>query len=78
VHHGQPGVGRLHDLHGLVDGAAQALLEVVGGAEAADEEDGLDGDLGRRDLVLDELDDFLDDGLENDAEVRGLGWLGIV
>jgi hypothetical protein len=72
VDDGEPGVGRLHDLDGLVDGAAQALFEVVGCAEAADEEDGFDGDFGGRDLVFDQLDHFLDDRLEDDAEVRGL------
>jgi hypothetical protein len=56
-----------------VDGVAEAGLEVLRGAEAADEEDGFDGDFGGGDLVADELDDFEEDGLEDCLEVRGLG-----
>lgn len=74
LHHGAlhdrlPRIGRLHDLDVPVEGVAQSFLEVVACAEAADEEDRLDGDFGRGDLVVDQADDFEDDGLEDGLEV---------
>ena len=75
VGHGEPRVVGAQDLDVRADGVAQPPPEVVGRAEAADQEDGPDGFPGGRDLLPDQLDDFDDGGFKDFLQVFGLEFI---